>query len=368
MSKDYYDILGVSKDASQDEIKKAFRQKAHQYHPDKAGGDEAKFKEANEAYQVIGDAKRRAQYDQFGSAFEHAQAGGGFSGFDGFRDFSGFTNGFNINIDDLGDIFGGIGDIFGFGGRRARTRRGSDIQVVLTIEFSEAVFGTEKEISLRKTVKCDRCKGNMAEPGSKIETCKVCNGTGRVTRVQRTILGNMQIQTTCENCEGEGKTYSQKCTKCSGTGVYQELVNLKVKIPAGIDNGETIRLTGQGEAGEKGASTGDLYLKIRISPDKRFERDGYNILSKAEISFSQAALGDKIEVDTVDGPVKLKIPAGTQTSTVFNLRNKGIPKLRGSGPFGSAQGKRGDQLVEVIVRTPANLTRKQKEALKELGI
>jgi len=380
MSKDYYNVLGIGKGAGQDEIKKAFRKKAHQFHPDKAGGDEAKFKEINEAYQVLGDAKKRTQYDQFGSDFEHAQAGGGFSGFEGFRDFSGFANGFsaqggpssgwNVNADDLGDIFGGIGDIFGFSSRggqgRGRQRKGDDIQVMLSIDFNEAVFGVEKDISLKKTVKCDRCNGNMAEPGSKIETCKVCGGSGRVSRVRRTILGNMQVQMTCENCAGEGKTYSQKCAKCSGAGVAQELAALKIKIPAGIDNGETIRLAGQGEAGERGAPTGDLYLKIRVNPNRKFRRDGYDILSKAEISFAQAALGDKINIETVDGSVKLKIPEATQSGKVFILRGKGVPHLRG-GYFSGTVGKRGDHLVEVIVKTPTGLNRKQRELLKELG-
>jgi len=363
MGKDYYNILGVNKNASQDEIKKAFRQKAHQYHPDKAGGDEAKFKEINEAYQVLGDEKKRSQYDQFGSAFEHGQAGGGFSGFDGFRDFSGFANGFNVNFEDLGDIFGGLGDIFGFGGggkRKARARRGRDIEVILTIDFSEAVFGTEKEISLNKTVVCDRCQGSGVDPDSKITTCKTCGGRGSQTRVQRTIFGQMQVETTCSDCGGEGKTYEKKCTKCSGNGIIQETVNLKVKIPAGIDEGESIRLAGQGEAGSKGALAGDLYLKIRVKPDKRFERDGYDIKSEAEIKFSQAVLGDKIEVETVDGPVKLKIPEGTQSGTVFRLRNRGVTKLRGRG--------RGDQLVKVIIKTPKGLSKKQKKMLEELGV
>ncbi|MEA3463880.1 MAG: molecular chaperone DnaJ [Patescibacteria group bacterium] len=372
MSKDYYNILGVNKNASQDDIKKAFRKKAHQCHPDKAGGNEAKFKEINEAYQILGDTKKRAQYDQFGSAFEHAQAGGGFSGFDGFRDFSGFANGFstqggqasgwNINEDDLGDIFSGIGDAFGFGmgGRKPRAMQGSDIQVLLTIEFNEAVFGAEKEISLRKTVKCDRCKGNMAEPGSKIETCKVCGGSGRVTRAHRTILGSMQVQTICESCAGKGKIYTKKCSKCFGAGIIQESVKLNIKIPAGIDNGETIRLSGQGEAGENGAPSGDLYLEVRVNPDPRFKREGYDIISKAEINFTQAALSDKIDIMTVDGHVKLKIPEGTQSGKVFRLRGKGVPHLRGRG--------RGDQLVEVVVKTPTSLNRKQKKMLEELNI
>ena len=251
MGKDYYNILGVGKGASQDEIKRAFRKKAHECHPDKKGGDEAKFKEVNEAYQVLGDAKKRAQYDQFGSTFEQAQARGGFSGFDGFRDFSGFTNGFSqggqggihINMDDLGDMFSGIGDIFGFSqggqsrggrGRQTRARRGSDIQVALAIDFMEAVNGAQKEIGLQKAVKCDKCQGNGAEPGTKIETCKTCNGSGSETRAQRTIFGNMQVQTTCSACQGEGKAYAKKCSKCGGNGLVRETVNLKIKIPAGI--------------------------------------------------------------------------------------------------------------------------------------
>ncbi|MCX6796377.1 MAG: molecular chaperone DnaJ [Candidatus Falkowbacteria bacterium] len=362
MGKDYYNILGVNRTATQEEIKKAFRQKAHQCHPDKAGGDEAKFKEINEAYQVLGDATKRSQYDQFGSTFEQARAGGGFQGFDGFRDFSGFTNGFNINMDDIGDIFGGLGDIFGFssGSRRTkRAQRGGDIQMLLEIDFLEAVFGADKEISFKKTVKCEHCRGNCAEPGSKIETCRTCGGSGRITKIQRTILGNMQVQIACDDCDGEGKSYNQRCSKCHGSGVCQEIVNLKVKIPAGIDSGETIRLSGQGEAGERGASAGDLYLKIRVRPDRRFNRDGYDIKFRAEINFTQAALGDKIDVETVDGFVKLYIPDGTQSGTVFKLKGKGIERLQGRG--------RGDQLVEVIVKTPKSLSRKQKELLRELG-
>ena len=359
MSKDYYNILGVNKSASADDIKKAFRKLAHEHHPDKKSGDEAKFKEINEAYQVLSDPQKRSQYDQFGSAFQNGQAGGaqGFGG--GFSDFNG---GFNINMDDLGDMFGGFGDIFGFGGGGSRSRnqrRGHDIQVALTIDFNEAVFGVEKEIGLKKTVECSKCKGEGREPGTEVTTCKICGGKGRVTKVQRTILGNMQVQMTCEACGGEGKTFKEKCSACRGAGLVQQIVNLKVKIPAGIDNGETIRLSGQGEAA-KGAQNGDLYLKIRVNPDRRFERDGFNIKSRAEISFSQAALGAKIEVATVDGLVDLKIPEGTQSGRVLILRDKGIPHLNGRG--------RGSHLVEVVVKTPTGLSRKQREALKELGI
>jgi len=360
MSKDYYNTLGVNKNASQDEIKKAFRKLAHEHHPDKKSGDEAKFKELNEAYQVLSDSKKRSQYDQFGSAFQNGQAGGA-QGFGGFSDFSG---GFNVNMDDLGDIFGGLGDVFGFGGgqssRSQRARRGQDIQVLLAINFNEAVFGAEKEISLKKTVKCSKCQGEGKEPGTEVITCKTCGGKGRIIRVQRTILGNMQVQATCEACGGEGKIFKEKCSACRGAGLVQQIVNLKVKIPAGIDNNETIRLTGQGEAAAKGAQAGDLYLKIRVNSDRRFERDGVNIKSRAEINFSQAALGDKIEVVTVDGLVDLKIPEGTQSGKIFILRDKGVPYLNSRG--------RGNHLVEVIVKTPTSLSRKQKELLRELGI
>lgn len=370
MGKDYYKILGVDKGASADDIKKAFRQKAHQCHPDKAGGDEAKFKELNEAYQVLGNAQKRSQYDQYGSTFEQAQSRGGFSGFDGFRDFSGFASGFsngqngqNINFEDLGDMFGGIGDIFGFNsnsGRSRRSARGQDIAVNIEIDFKEAVFGMEKEINLRKKVVCQHCHGNQAEPGTKIETCKTCNGSGRVVRVQRTILGNMQVQAACEACNGEGKTYTQKCKICHGSGVVQDNASIKVKIPAGIDSNETIRVSGYGEAGEKGAAAGDLYIKVRVKTDKRFEREGYDIRSRAKISFTQAVMGDKIEIETVEGAIKLKIPAGTQPGTVFKLRDKGITKLRGSG--------KGDHFVEVQVDVPKTITRQQKRLLEELGL
>lgn len=364
MSKDYYNILGVDKNASPEEIKKAFRKLAHEHHPDKKSGDEAKFKKVNEAYQVLSDAKKRAQYDQFGSAFSEAGASRGFEG------FGDFTGGFNVNFDDLGDIFGGLGDVFGFSGQRGRGRsaRGQDIQVFLTIDFREAVFGAEKEISLKKTAKCPKCGGEGREPGAEVITCKVCGGQGRVVKVQRTILGSMQIQMTCDACQGEGKTFKEKCSACRGAGLTQEIVNLKVKIPAGIDNNETIRLSGQGEAAAKGGQAGDLYLKIRVKPDGRFEREGINIKSRAEINFSLAALGGRIEVATVDGPVELKIPEGTQSGKVFILRGKGVPYLNSHGLFGGAQGRRGDHLVKVIVKTPTGLSRKQRELLKELGI
>lgn len=360
MSKDYYNILGVDKNASQEEIKKAFRKKAHEYHPDKATGDEAKFKEANEAYQVLGNEQKRAQYDQFGSDFMGGAGGFGGGGFGGFS-----QGGVHVDMDDLGDIFGGIGDIFGFGGSRgggsqSRSRRGNDIQTILSINFNEAVFGVEKEVVLHKKVKCDHCNGNLAEPGSKITTCSTCGGSGRVTKVQRTILGNMQMQTTCGDCGGEGKSYEQKCKKCSGIGIVMDTVKLDVKIPAGINDGESIRLGGQGEAGEMGGSAGDLYIRISVKNDPRFERDGYNVRSVKSISFAQAVLGDKIDIETVEGEVSLKIPAGTQSGTVFKLRNKGITILQGRG--------KGDHLVEIRVNIPTKITRQQKKMIEELGL
>ncbi len=355
MSQDYYNILGVDKGASQDEIKKAFRKKAHEFHPDKAGGDEAKFKEVNNAYQVLGDIKKRAQFDQFGAGFEQAGGAGGFGG------FSGGAGGVHVDMDDLGDIFGGIGDMFGFGGGRSQTKqqRARDIRVGIELSFLEAVFGVEKELNIKKKITCDHCKGNIAEPGTKIETCKTCNGTGRVAKVQRTILGNIQVQSICDICQGEGKTYAKKCTKCYGSGTVEGVDKFKIKIPAGIDDGETIRLTGKGEAGAKGSPAGDMYVVVSVKKDKRWDRDGVNIKTQEEIGFVDASLGTKIEIETVSGGLSLKIPAGTQSGTIFKLRNKGIPGLRSGG--------KGDHFVKVIVKTPTNLNRKQKKLLEELN-
>ncbi len=357
MSKDYYELLGVSKTSSEEEIKKAFRKKAHQYHPDKGGGDEAKFKEVNEAYQVLGNKDKRAQYDRFGSAYSN-QPGGG-QGYGGFEGFGG--QGFNINMDDFGDMFGGLGDIFGFGGgKRKRSNRGADLELSVSIPFMEAVFGTEKEINLSKAVSCKTCKGNGAEPGTNPETCKTCNGQGRVNQIQQTMFGQVQMQTACPNCHGEGKIITKPCEDCRGSGKQNDTVTIKVQIPAGISDGEMIRLTGQGEAGEKGAQSGDLYIKVHVATDKRFVRRGDDIHSSIAISFPDAALGTKVDIETVDGPVTLKIPEGTQSGKVFILSNKGITRLRGKG--------RGDHLVEVIVKTPTDLNRKQKALLEELNL
>jgi len=366
MPQDYYDILGVKKNASADEIKTAFRKKAHEHHPDK-GGNAEKFKELNSAYQVLGNTEKRQRYDQFGAAAfnQGGYNGAGAGGFGG-QGFSGFQNGQGMNFDfeDLGDMFGGFGDIFGFGGgsqsRSKKQARGRDMEMALSLDFLDAAFGQEKEISFSKNTTCDRCHGNGAEPGAKIETCPTCKGTGRVSHLQRTILGNIQTQAVCSHCEGEGKIYSQKCTKCSGTGIHRESVNLKVRIPAGINDGESIRLSGQGEAGPKGASAGDLYLRIKLKAHKKFIRDNYDIRTEQHISVKQAILGDKIDIETIHGPLKLKIPEGTQSNTVFKLREKGITKLHDRGL--------GDQYVKVIVDIPKNLDRKKRQALEVLDI
>jgi len=361
MAKDYYDILEVSKDASQEELKKAFRKKAHQYHPDKGGGDEAKFKEANEAYQVLSNQEKRKQYDQFGTAFEQQGGGGGFgAGFDPFRQGGYRTENINFDFGDLGDIFG---DIFGTGrGTRARTSRvkkGEDIETEMTIGFREAVFGAEKTVELYKTVACEKCDGLGAEPGSKISTCSTCQGSGQVDQVQRTILGQIRTRAVCPDCGGEGKTFSKKCTGCRGNGITNATKRIKVKIPAGIDNGQTIRLSGEGEAGLKGGPAGDLFISVRIRPDNEFRRDGDNILSQAEITYSQAALGAKIKVNTLEEDGYLKIPAGTQSGRIFKIKAKGVPHLNSRG--------QGDQLVEVIIRIPEKLSREQKKLLEKLA-
>ncbi len=359
MNKDYYKILNVDKTATEEEIKKAFRKLAHEHHPDKANGNADKFKEINEAYQVLGNKEKRSQYDQFGSTF----SGGGFNGAQGFGGFGqGAQGAYNINVDDLNDILGGFGDMFGFGGSRQRAsrrrERGRDLEMTLTLDFKEAIFGAEKIIKLNRDVRCNNCGGSGHEPGAKIDTCAACNGTGQVISNQRTIFGQMQVQTTCSACAGEGKKASQDCSKCRGRGVVNDNSEIKVKIPAGIDDGETVRLSGQGEAGSKGAGSGDLYLKIRVREDKYFKRRGYDLLTDLEISFSEAALGVKKDVKTIDGEVVLKIPAGTHQGQIFVLKGKGVPRLQSRG-FG-------DQLVEIKIAVPRNLSKKQKQLLEEL--
>lgn len=359
-NKDYYNILGVSKNANQEEIKVAFRKLAHKHHPDK-GGDANEFKEINEAYQVLGNEQKRKQYDQFGSNFNNMGGGGGF-------DFSGFQNGgfsgSNINFEDLGDLFGGFGDMFGFSNRSAERRGGSNsgesIEAVLVIDFKEAIFGIEKEILVDKNLKCEKCGGNGAEPGSKVTTCATCKGSGRVFKVQRTIFGAMQSEAVCPDCRGEGQRYSQKCSKCNGHGIYKGQEKMRVKIPAGINDGEAIRLSGKGHAGPKGSSAGDLILRIRINQSNEFKRVNYDIFTKVNINVKQAILGDKININTVHGEFVLKIPEGTQSGTTFKIKGKGVTKLRNGG-FG-------DHFVEVVVIIPKDLSKKDRKILEEINL
>lgn len=353
MSKDYYKILGVDKNASQEEIKKAFRKLAHQHHPDKKGGDEAKFKEINEAFQVVGDEAKRKQYDQFGSDFEQA---GGF-GAGGGNPFQGGFGGMNFDFGGggFGDIFG---EAFGFGGGGRGPKRGNDIQVDVQLEFREAVFGIEKEIRLTKVNACDVCNGNGAEPGSKLSQCSECKGQGQVRRVQQTILGAMQTVATCPRCQGAGQTAEKICKQCRGEGRSKSESNLKVKIPAGIDNGGAIRLAGKGEFPGKGGQAGDLYIRVHVKEDKVLMREGYEIFTESHVTFPQAALGAVIEIDTLDGKKKIEVPEGTQSGQQIRLKELGVPHLNSS--------RRGDQYIKIIVDTPRKISKQTKKLLEEL--
>jgi molecular chaperone DnaJ len=359
--KDYYKLLGVSKDASQAEIKTAFRKLAHKHHPDK-GGDAEKFKEINEAYQVLGKEEKRKQYDQFGSASFSGGAGQGGFDFSGFQR-GGFSSASGVDFEDLGDMFGGFGDMFGFSsnkGSSSRRNKASDIEAILNISFEEAAFGATKEILVEKNIKCDNCKGNGADPGAKIETCKTCNGRGRILKNQRTIFGTMQVEAVCPDCRGEGQSFSKKCSKCSGTRIKSGSEKIKVKIPAGINEREAIRLSGKGNEGPKDSVSGDLILIIKIKDNKDFRREDYDVYNETEISIKQAILGDKIDIKTIHGDVVLKVPEGTQSGTTFKLKGKGIEKLRGSGL--------GDHFVKVLVKIPKSLSKKDKKILEELDI
>lgn len=358
MSKDYYQVLGVSKTATTDEIKKAFRKLAHQHHPDKNGGTDVKFKEINEAYQVLSNPDKRKQYDQFGTAFESAGGSGGFNWND-FQNDGGYQG--NINFEDLGDIFGGFGDIFGFGSRgRGGPRGGADLQVEIAIDFEEAVFGVVKNLRLEKEIVCSKCSGTGAEPGSKVVTCSTCHGSGQVRQVQRTFLGAMQTATVCNVCGGSGSKAEKACTRCGGLGKERGIRNLDVKIPAGIDSGQAIRISGEGQVGERSSRAGDLLLYIIVRPHKLFTRSGYNLLTEKVISLPLAVVGGKVELKTLDGEVSLKIPAGTQNGTVFKISGRGVPHVRST--------KRGDLLVTVEVKIPSRLTKKERELMAELGV
>lgn len=371
MTKDYYSTLGVKKDASLDEIKKAYRKLAHKYHPDKGGGKEAeeKFKEINEAYQVLSDPAKRGNFDRFGSAgFSGGQAGGGFSGFDpsGFyRASQGSGGGFRMDFDmgeDLGDIF----DMFfggGFSGGRTRGKKvdtkGRDLQTTVEVDFVQAVLGAEINISIEKMVKCTECKGTGAKSEELVE-CSVCKGAGFEEKIQNTLLGQMRQKSVCSNCGGLGKMPKVLCQKCNGQGRIKKQVSQIIDIPAGVEDQMVLRLRGEGEAGLKGGASGDLLIKIKVLSSRDFSRDGNNIVSKKKISFAQAALGAEIKIEMVDGEEKLIIPAGTQNGEKFKIVGRGVPYL-------GNENKRGDMIVEIEVDVPKKLTEREKDLIRELA-
>jgi len=350
---DYYDILGVQKGAGDDELKKAYRKMARQYHPDVNPGNkdaETKFKEINEAYGVLSDAQKRAAYDQYGhAAFDQAGGGGG----------NPFGGGMNF---DFGDIFGGVfGDFFGGGGgRRQGPRRGSDIHVSINISFEESVFGTEKEMSLSLSEQCSTCNGTGAKPGTVAETCKHCKGTGQERVQQQSIFGTQTVVRACPVCRGEGKIVREPCQKCGGTGFEKKNKKIKVSIPKGIDNGQAISLSGQGEPGERGGPRGDLLVTVYVKQHKYFVRKGSNLFADLPITAVQACLGDEIVIPTVYGDEKYAIKQGTQPETIITLKGKGVPNVRNSRVVG-------DLILTVKVKIPTQISEKQKELLREFA-
>ena len=351
--RDYYEVLGVSKGASEDEIKRAYKKLARKYHPDMNPGDkeaEEKFKEVNEANEVLSDPEKKARYDQFGFAGVDPSYGAGAGG------AGGYGGGFDFG--DLGDIFGSFFG-GGFGGgqtRRNGPQRGESIRASVAVTFTEAAFGCEKEVSIERSEQCASCKGSGCAPGTTPEICPDCHGSGMVQVQQRTPMGVFASSRPCQRCRGTGKIIHQPCADCGGSGAVRKRKTIKVTIPAGIDDGQTISLRGQGNAGKNGGPAGDLLITVMVRPHELFRREGNDVFCEAPITFRQAVLGATLEIPTIDGPVKYDIPEGTQTGTVFRLRGKGIPALNGRG--------RGDQYVTVTIETPRNLNREQKEALK----
>ena len=357
--KDYYDLLGVEKTASENDIKKAYRKLAMKYHPDKFSNAsekekkeaEDKFKEINEAYQVLSDADKRAKYDRFGhAAFENG--GGGAGGFGGFGGFEGFGN-----AEDIFSSFFGGGSPFGGGGRRRGPEPGADLRYDITLTLEEVAKGVEKEFSYRRQGKCSACNGTGAEPGSSMKTCDKCNGTGRIKTVQRTVFGNFESVEECDKCKGKGKIPEKRCKKCNGTGVERETVKKKVKIPVGIEDGQRLRLAGMGDASTEGGPNGDLYIFIHVKEHDFFIRHGNDIICEVPITFAKAALGGDVEIPTLNGKKSIKIPAGTQNGKVFRLKGEGINNPRGYAP--------GDQLVKIIIEVPTNLNDTQQELLRK---
>lgn len=348
--RDYYDVLGVDKGASKDEIKKSYRKLARKYHPDvnKDEGAADKFKEVKEAYEVLSDDQKKAQYDQFGHAGAQGQGFGGFGGGGGAQDFGGFS-----------DIF----DMFFGGGGRTRDpnapQQGDDLQYTMILDFEEAIFGKETDIEVSQEEECDTCHGSGAKPGTKTETCSHCHGSGQLNQEQNTPFGRVVNRRVCHYCNGTGKIIPEKCETCGGSGTVNKKKKIHIKIPAGIDEGQQIRVAGKGEPGKNGGPAGDLFVVIRVRKHDFFVREGDHIFCELPLTFAQAALGDEIEVPTVHGKVKLRIPAGTQAGKTFRLKGKGAPNVHGRG--------HGDQHIKVKIVTPTNLTDKQKDLLRQFN-
>lgn len=351
MAKDYYNILGVEKSASKDDIKKAFRKLAHKYHPDKKTGDESKFKEVNEAYQILSDDKKRAEYDSYGRVF--GDMGGGGQGFGGF-DFSGFDfSQAGFQDFDLGDVFSEF-----FGGGQNRQRRGRDISIDVQISFAESIFGVERSVLVHKVGTCDTCQGSGAEPGSKTTKCTHCAGNGRVRESRRSFLGTVTSERVCDTCNGSGTIPENKCKNCHGVGVLKKEEEIKVHIPAGINNGEMIRLTGHGEAAP-GAQTGDLYIKVHVESHPYIKREGDNLIMDLPIKLSDTLLGAHYPINTLEGSqIDLTVPSGVSHGEILRIKGKGVP----SGPGG----KRGDLLVRIVISSPQHISKKVKKLAEEL--
>jgi molecular chaperone DnaJ len=357
MAKNYYDVLGITKAASKDEIKKAFYKLAAKYHPDKKDGDEAKFKEVNEAYQVLSDERKRKEYDTYGQTFNGAgPQGGGFGGFGGFN-ASDFEN-MQFDFGDLGDIFG---DMFGGGspfGGGTRQKRGRDISLEIDVPFTEAVFGTERNVLISKVSTCKTCHGNGAKHGSKMKTCTTCNGQGKVHDVKRTIMGNFQTVRTCDACNGVGKIPEERCHDCKGHGVVNTREEINIKVPAGINNGEMMRMSQMGEAVAHGTS-GDLYVKINVTPHKTWKREGTDLAVTHSIKLTDALLGVKHTIDGLDGKIDLDIPAGVSHGEILRVKGRGVPHIH-------ERGRRGDVLVKLSIIMPKKFSKKAMEYIEKL--
>ncbi len=355
--KDYYEVLGVPRNASPDHIRKAYHRLAHKFHPDK-GGDEKKFKEINEAYQILSNKNKKEQYDRFGRVFDENGFNQEANGFDfGFGNFN-QDESFNFDLGDLGDMFEGM---FGFGGRSRKedTKRGEDIQIDIEISLEDTLNPQEKEISLYKYVLCSRCQGKGAEPGTKIKECFMCRGKGQVQQIRKTIFGSFTQVTICPECKGEGYVPEKPCNVCKGEGRIKDEEKIKFTIPAGVDTNQVMKIIGKGDAGRKNGKPGNLYVRILVKPHSVFKREGDDLYSRMLISFSQAALGDEIEILTLDKKkLLLKIPAGIQSGKILRISDKGIPRFSGN--------KRGNLYVELIVKTPSKISKKQKELLQKL--